>query len=69
MDTTKFKVEDIFGEVISQDSILTEQITQKFFRQNNVIINIKINFNFFKPKKKNILIINRVLLLIMNKFC
>ena len=27
MDSTKFKVEDIFGDVISKDSILPEQIT------------------------------------------
>ena len=27
MDSTKFKVEDIFGEVISKDTISTEQIT------------------------------------------
>ena len=28
MDSTKFKVEDIFGDVISKDSILPEQITK-----------------------------------------
>ena len=28
MDSTKFKVEDIFGDVISKDSISTEQITK-----------------------------------------
>ena len=28
MDSTKFKVEDIFGEVISKDTISTEQITK-----------------------------------------
>ena len=39
MDSTKFKVEDIFGDVISKD----------------YNININIEFNFFKPKKnKNI---------------
>ena len=27
MDSTKFKVEDIFGDVISKDSISPEQIT------------------------------------------
>ena len=30
MDSTKFKVEDIFGDVISKDSISPEQIT-KFY--------------------------------------
>ena len=28
MDSTKFKVEDIFGDVISKDTISTEQITK-----------------------------------------
>ena len=28
MDSTKFKVEDIFGEVISKDTISQEQITK-----------------------------------------
>ena len=28
MDTTKFKVEDVFGEVISKDSISPEQVTK-----------------------------------------
>ena len=54
MTSTKFKVEDFFGDIISKDSISTEQITKlnSFFSQNDVNINIKINFNFFKPKKK-----------------
>ena len=28
MDSTNFKVEDIFGDVISKDSVSTEQITK-----------------------------------------
>ena len=28
MDTTKFKVDDVFGDVISKDSISPEQITR-----------------------------------------
>ena len=28
MDSTKFKVEDIFGDVLSKDSISPEQITK-----------------------------------------
>ena len=28
MDSTKFKVEDIFGDVISKDSISPEQLTK-----------------------------------------
>ena len=54
MNSTKFKIEVIFGVVISKDSISPEQITKlkNFFSKNNV--NIKINniFNFFKPSKK-----------------
>ena len=54
MNSIKFKVEDIFGDVISKDSVSPEQITKlnTFFNQNNVSINININFNLFKPKKK-----------------
>ena len=35
MDSTKFKVEDIFGDVIIKDSISPEQITKlnNFFRK------------------------------------
>ena len=55
MDSTKFKVEDIFGDVISKDSISPEQITKViFFSQNNVNINISNKFNFFKTRKKKI---------------
>ena len=41
MNSTKFKVEDIFGDVIRKDSISPEQITKLniFFCQNNVKIN------------------------------
>ena len=53
MDSTKFKVEDIFGDVISKDSISTEQITKlNNFSENNVSVNINIKFNFFKPRKE-----------------
>ena len=47
MDSTKFKVEDIFGDVISKDSMSPEQITKlkSFFNKNNVNININIKFN------------------------
>ena len=52
MDSTKFKVEDIFGDVISKDSISPEQIT----KLNNFFVNININFkfNFFKNRKDKI---------------
>ena len=37
MNSTKFKVEDMFGDVISKDSISPEQITKlKFFSESNV---------------------------------
>ena len=54
MNSTKFKVEDVLGDVICKDSISTEQITKlnDFFSKNDVNKNIKINFNFFKPRKK-----------------
>ena len=55
MDSTKFKVEDIFGDIISKDSISPEQITKlnNFFGKNNVNINFSKKINLFKPKKKN----------------
>ena len=54
MNSTKFRVEDIFGVVISKDSFSPEQITKinNFFSQNNVNINFNIRMNLFKPKKK-----------------
>ena len=55
MNSTKFKVEDIFGDVISKDSMSPEQITKLdiFFSKYNVNININIKFNFFKTRKKS----------------
>ena len=54
MDSTKFKVEDIFGDVISKDSISPEQITKlnTFFSKNNVSVIVNIKINLFKPRKK-----------------
>ena len=56
MNSTKFKVEDIFGDVISKDSISPEQITKldNFFSQTNVNININNKINLFKPRKEKI---------------
>ena len=49
MDSTKFKVEDIFGDVISKDSISPEQITKlNNFLPKKMNININIKFDFFK---------------------
>ena len=54
MKNTQFTVEDVFTDVISKDTFSTEQTTKlnKFFSQNDVNIDIKIKFSFFKPKKK-----------------
>ena len=53
MKNTSFRVEDVFGDVLSKDNFSQEQITKlNKFSQNNVNININIKFNFFKPKKK-----------------
>ena len=56
MNSTKFKVEDISGDVISKNSVSPEQITKpnKFFSQNNVNRDINIKFNFFKPRKEKL---------------
>ena len=57
MKNTQFKVEDVFTDVISKDTISTEQITnlKKKFSQNDVNININIKFTFFKHRKEKIL--------------
>ena len=48
LKTTPFKVEDVFGDVISKDSVSTEETTKlnNFFRKNDVKIGIKINLTF-----------------------
>ena len=55
MKKTQFKVEDVFGDVNSKDSISTEQITKlnNFLAKMLLNININIKFNFFKPRKKD----------------
>ena len=54
MKNTQFKVEDVFGDVISKDSVSPEQISKSinFFSQNNVSFNFSIKINLFKPRKK-----------------
>ena len=54
MNSTRFKVVEIFGDVISKDTLSQEQITKlnNFFSQMDVYININFIFNFCKPKKK-----------------
>ena len=53
---TEFKVEDNFGDVISEGSISPEQITKpnNFFCQIIVNINFSIKINLFKPRKEKI---------------
>ena len=53
MNSTKFKVGDVFGDVINKDFISTEQITKLIFLNQsfvNIIFGIKIGL--FQPKKK-----------------
>ena len=54
MKNTQLEVKDIFGDVISKDSNLTDQIFELkiFFSQNDVNININIKTNFSKSRKK-----------------
>ena len=69
MKSTKFKVEDIFSDVISKDFVSQEQITKidTFFCQIIVNINIKINPNFLHLEKNQTLILNPLLLPITGK--
>ena len=55
MKNTQFKVEDIFGDLNNIDTISPEQKNKlhNFFSQNDVNINKNIEFNFFKPRRKN----------------
>ena len=55
MRNSSFRVEDVFGDVISKDNFSQEQITKlnNFFSKNNVNVNINIKFNFFKSRKKS----------------
>ena len=54
MKNSEFKVGDVFGDIINKGTISPEQRTKlkKFFSENIVVSNIKINFNFFEPKQK-----------------
>ena len=54
MKNTTFEVEDVFGDVISKDNFNQEQLTKlnNFSAKNTVNKNVKIEFNFFKPRKK-----------------
>ena len=51
MKNTQFKVEDVFGDISSKDSFSPVQITKlnNYFSQNDVNINITVEFNFLKP--------------------
>ena len=54
MNSTKFRVEDVFGNVINKGNLSQDQITQftNFFSPMDVNININIKCNFFQPRKK-----------------
>ena len=54
MNSTKFKVEDKFGDIFSKDSISEEQLTKlnNFFNQNIVNITFCITIRLFKPRKE-----------------
>ena len=53
MKNTSFRVEDVFGDALSRDCISPEQITKpNISSAQNVNINIKIKFNFFKSRKE-----------------
>ena len=53
MENTSFKIEDVFGDVISKTNFSQEQITNLdiFFSQNNVNNNFSMKINLFKPRK------------------
>ena len=56
MKNTSFKIQDVFGDIISKDNFSQEQITKlkKFLIKNNVNININFKFNLFtKEEIKN----------------
>ena len=57
MKNTQFKVEDVFGDVISKDNFSQEQITKlnNFLAKIFTNINISIKFNFFNSEKKSII--------------
>ena len=64
MKSTHFKVEAIFGGMISKDSISSEQIPKPniFSGEKNAILTFRIKINSFKPRRKK-MILKRVLLL------
>ena len=64
MPSTQFKVEGIFGDAISKDSISLEQITEpKNFSQKFCEFQFYYKDKFFETQKKQKLFINRVLFL------
>ena len=54
MKNTIFKIEDVFGDVISEDNFSQEQITKlENFFPKNVNNNFGINIHLFRNRKKN----------------
>ena len=69
LKNTQFKVEDIFDNVISKDTISTEQITKlNNFLAKMMWIKKVLNLISLNLGRKIISILNPLLLLIMNKF-
>ena len=53
MEKTEFKIEKIFGDVFSTDSVSLEQLRNLIvFSEKNVNINIKISFCFLNLERK-----------------
>ena len=69
MKNTQFKAEDVFGDIISEDSFSPEQITKLCFSQIIVNYNFSINVTLFTPRKKKIFVIEPTADSLSNKFC
>ena len=54
MKKTSLRIKDVFGYIISKDSISPKQITKlkKIFSENNENNNFSIKLKFFKPRMK-----------------
>ena len=55
MKNTQFKADDIFCDNKNKDTFSQDQLKKlnNFFGKNDVIININIKFNLFKPREKS----------------
>ena len=64
MKSTELFYHEVFVDILGKDGITIDQSTKHniFFCEINVKINFCTKFNLFKPRKKKLLILNRVLL-------